>query len=161
MLLPLKHCWGTVSFYIGSGDPQQTYYFLRPNDCISITCMLAATPSPEACPKWAALEEVIAEISAHNKMADAPSRVLIAAEDDRTCAQLREVRMTRPCGFCQFGLHELLDLHNRCCFIFLHYTSFLPGFQRKPIIVMLKSACGWVKVTVSKKGNSVEFAYAY
>jgi DNA excision repair protein ERCC-4 len=51
-------------------------------------------PSLEACPKWEALAEVMEEISEHNKKADekiGPGRVLIAAEDDRTCSQIKEV----------------------------------------------------------------------
>ncbi|XP_052776482.1 DNA repair endonuclease XPF-like isoform X1 [Mya arenaria] len=48
----------------------------------------------DVCPKWEALAEVMAEITDHNSKADpklGPGRVLIAAEDDRTCAQLKEV----------------------------------------------------------------------
>lgn len=51
-------------------------------------------PNLEACPKWEALLEVLDEIGEHNNKADkkyGPGRVLIAAEDDRTCAQIREV----------------------------------------------------------------------
>ncbi|KAL4235664.1 DNA repair endonuclease XPF [Mactra antiquata] len=50
-------------------------------------------PNLEPCPKWKALLEVIEEISTHNKSADvtmAPGRVLIAAEDDRTCSQIKQ-----------------------------------------------------------------------
>ena len=77
-------------------------------------------PALEECPKWAALREVLTEIDGYNKTAtaekaDAPGtdagtaggsdregsegvrsnadqgRVLVAALDDRTCNQLREV----------------------------------------------------------------------
>ena len=48
----------------------------------------------EECPKWKALADVLEEIEKENAEAPAelgPGRVLIAAEDDRTCSQLREV----------------------------------------------------------------------
>ncbi|XP_045159646.2 DNA repair endonuclease XPF-like isoform X1 [Mercenaria mercenaria] len=50
-------------------------------------------PLLEPCPKWEALAEVMEEISEHNKKADEKlghGRVLIAAEDDRTCSQIKE-----------------------------------------------------------------------
>ena len=49
------------------------------------------TPVLEECPKWKALGEIIAEIREHNDTSPDPGRVLIAAEDDRTCSQIREV----------------------------------------------------------------------
>lgn len=51
-------------------------------------------PKLENCPKWKALQDILAEIRKENKSVDpkyGPGRVLIAAEDDRTCCQLREV----------------------------------------------------------------------
>ncbi|XP_052256550.1 DNA repair endonuclease XPF-like [Dreissena polymorpha] len=51
------------------------------------------TPQLEVCPKWTALGQVMEEIASHNAQAVrelGPGRVLIAAEDDRTCAQIRE-----------------------------------------------------------------------
>lgn len=51
-------------------------------------------PSLEPCPKWEALQMVLDEIAEHNCKADekfGAGRVLIAAEDDRTCSQIREV----------------------------------------------------------------------
>ena len=49
------------------------------------------SPQLEECPKWEALGEVIEEIREHNDKSADPGRVLIAAEDDRTCSQIREV----------------------------------------------------------------------
>lgn len=49
----------------------------------------------EECPKWKVLREVLDEIEEENKKADeslGPGRVLIAAQDDRTCSQIKEVR---------------------------------------------------------------------
>jgi len=51
-------------------------------------------PALELCPKWKALSEVLREIDEDIKQMDSdldPGRVLIAAEDDRTCSQLKEV----------------------------------------------------------------------
>jgi len=54
----------------------------------------------EECPKWTALKEALEEIDEDHRSALAadpadlegrPVRVLVAAEDDQTCAQLREV----------------------------------------------------------------------
>ena len=56
-----------------------------------MTVFTTGTPALEECPKWEALGEVIAEIREHNDKSADPGRVLIAAEDDRTCAQIREV----------------------------------------------------------------------
>ncbi|XP_069503931.1 DNA repair endonuclease XPF isoform X2 [Ambystoma mexicanum] len=47
----------------------------------------------ESNPKWEALTEVLKEIESENKNSEAlggPGRVLICANDDRTCAQLKE-----------------------------------------------------------------------
>ena len=48
----------------------------------------------EECPKWKVLREVLDEIGEDIKDADpalGPGRVLVAAQDDRTCSQIREV----------------------------------------------------------------------
>ncbi len=45
----------------------------------------------EECPKWSALSEVLAEIEKLNSKTDKPGRVVIAAADDRTCSQLKQV----------------------------------------------------------------------
>ena len=51
-------------------------------------------PALEECPKWAILKDVLAEIEENNKSADTElgtGCVLIAAQDDRTCSQIKEV----------------------------------------------------------------------
>ena len=61
---------------------------------IHLSACCSDIPNLEPCPKWTALQEVMEEIGEHNSKADkkfGPGRVLIAAEDDRTCAQIREV----------------------------------------------------------------------
>ncbi|KAK6192721.1 hypothetical protein SNE40_004145 [Patella caerulea] len=50
-------------------------------------------PLLENCPKWEALSELLKEIEEENKDADrsaGPTNVLVCAEDDRTCSQLKE-----------------------------------------------------------------------
>ncbi|XP_041359609.1 DNA repair endonuclease XPF-like isoform X2 [Gigantopelta aegis] len=50
-------------------------------------------PVLEECPKWKVLSEILKEIDEENKKCDSNSdrgRVLICAEDDRTCNQLKE-----------------------------------------------------------------------
>lgn len=46
----------------------------------------------EECPKWSALSDIMKEIEEENEQAGdlGPGRVLIAAEDDRTCSQIKE-----------------------------------------------------------------------
>ena len=61
------------------------------NTC-SFLGFVVDTPALEECPKWEALGEVIAEIKEHNDKSPDTGRVLIAAEDDRTCSQIKEVR---------------------------------------------------------------------
>ena len=65
------------------------------DQCFHWTCSflgcIVDTPALEECPKWEALGEIIAEIREHNDTSPDPGRVLIAAEDDRTCSQIREV----------------------------------------------------------------------
>ena len=66
-------------------------------------------PVLEECPKWHALKEVLEEIESYNsqpegagpetdeKLGMGRGRVLVAAADDRTCNQLKEVsQITRP-----------------------------------------------------------------
>ena len=49
-------------------------------------------PALEPCPKWTALLDILKEIRDDIKHADLDQcHVLIAAEDDRTCNQIREV----------------------------------------------------------------------
>lgn len=48
----------------------------------------------EESPKWEALRDILKEIKKENKnlgTEEEPGTVLIAAEDDRTCSQLKEV----------------------------------------------------------------------
>ncbi|KAM4698050.1 DNA repair endonuclease XPF [Rhinophrynus dorsalis] len=63
----------------------------------------------ESNPKWEALSDVLKEIESENKNCEAlggPGRVLICANDDRTCAQLRE--------YIAVGAEALLmRLHNK------------------------------------------------
>ncbi|KAJ8306066.1 hypothetical protein KUTeg_016611 [Tegillarca granosa] len=66
-------------------------------------------PKLEKCPKWKALKEILAEIRKDNKSVDpkyGPGRVLIAAEDDRTCSQLREL-------LCEGADSMLIRLYNK------------------------------------------------
>ena len=57
-------------------------------------------PELEECPKWTALVEVLEEIKQENEERqkdgkdDDPGRVLVAAADDRTCNQIKEVSVT-------------------------------------------------------------------
>ncbi|XP_064626071.1 DNA repair endonuclease XPF-like [Lineus longissimus] len=63
----------------------------------------------EECPKWQALKEVLKEIEDENKNADeelGPGKVLIAAEDDRTCSQIRQY-------LCEGGLGLLTRLYEK------------------------------------------------
>ena len=51
-------------------------------------------PVLEECPKWQALKDILKEIKKENKRVGSEEEsgtVLIAAEDDRTCSQLKEV----------------------------------------------------------------------
>ncbi len=54
-------------------------------------CCFAEEPQLEESPKWQALTEVLEEIKDLNKQDTNPGRVVIAAQDDKTCAQLKEV----------------------------------------------------------------------
>ncbi|XP_033737580.1 DNA repair endonuclease XPF-like [Pecten maximus] len=70
-----------------------------------------ADPEPvfELCPKWKVLSDVLKEIREDNSKQPAdqdPGRVLIAAEDDRTCSQLREY-------LCEGGQSMLVRLFNK------------------------------------------------
>ena len=60
----------------------------------------------EECPKWSALCEVLEEIREENSACDDPGRVLVAAADDRTCSQLKEV-------LCEGGRSLLMRLYNK------------------------------------------------
>lgn len=52
----------------------------------------------EPCPKWKALKDVLAEIEKEHESATLTprdkGRVLVVVEDDRTCTQLHDVRVT-------------------------------------------------------------------
>ncbi|XP_060605869.1 DNA repair endonuclease XPF-like [Ruditapes philippinarum] len=83
-------------------------------------------PSLEACPKWEALAEVMEEISEHNKKADekiGPGRVLIAAEDDRTCSQIKEF-------LCDGSESLLARLFNKSV---ATKGEYIPEVKKKPV----------------------------
>ncbi|XP_071117720.1 DNA repair endonuclease XPF-like [Haliotis cracherodii] len=66
-------------------------------------------PVLEECPKWQVLKEVLREIDEENKKCDpdlGPGRVLVCAEDDRTCSQLKEC-------LCDGGKSMLARLYNK------------------------------------------------
>lgn len=55
---------------------------------------MSTEPVLEESPKWEALRDILKEIKKENKnlgTEEEPGTVLIAAEDDRTCSQLKEV----------------------------------------------------------------------
>lgn len=55
---------------------------------------MSSEPVLEESPKWEALRDILKEIKKENKnlgTEEEPGTVLIAAEDDRTCSQLKEV----------------------------------------------------------------------
>lgn len=54
--------------------------------------IIEVEPSLEPCPKWDGLLDIVKEIRDQVKDADLDQcHILIAAEDDRTCNQIREV----------------------------------------------------------------------
>ena len=67
------------------------------------TCIILEIPMLESCPKWEALQEVVDEITEHHRKCDKTilpqGRVLIAAEDDRTCSQIKEVGINASIAF--------------------------------------------------------------
>ncbi|ESO97764.1 hypothetical protein LOTGIDRAFT_104289 [Lottia gigantea] len=66
-------------------------------------------PLLEDCPKWKALTDLLKEIEEENKDADrsaGPTNVLVCAEDDRTCSQLKEY-------LCEGGRSILFRLYNK------------------------------------------------
>lgn len=66
-----------------------------------------AEPNLEPCPKWEALLDIVKEIRDDIKHADLDQcHVLIAAEDDRTCNQIREV-------LCEGHKSLLIRLYNK------------------------------------------------
>ncbi|CAH1775707.1 unnamed protein product [Owenia fusiformis] len=69
-----------------------------------------AEPLLEACPKWEALSSILEEIVDENKAMEdtalGPGKVLVCAEDDRTCNQLKEY-------LCDGGDAMLRRLYNR------------------------------------------------
>ncbi|KAK3599865.1 hypothetical protein CHS0354_022437 [Potamilus streckersoni] len=72
---------------------------------------LGSAPKPvlEVCPKWKALQDVVSEIEEENKSASqemGPGRVLIAADDDHTCSQIKEY-------LCDGGENLLARLYNK------------------------------------------------
>lgn len=56
---------------------------------------MSTEPVLEESPKWEALRDILKEIKKEKKNSggteEEPGTVLIAAEDDRTCSQLKEV----------------------------------------------------------------------
>ena len=59
-----------------------------------MTFLCILDPTPEESPKWKALKEVLEEIKeTNNRIVGKPGRVVIAAYDDRTCVQIKEVSM--------------------------------------------------------------------
>lgn len=55
---------------------------------------MSTEPVLEESPKWEALRDILKEIKKENKnlgTEEEPGTVLVAAEDDRTCSQLKEV----------------------------------------------------------------------
>lgn len=55
---------------------------------------MSTEPVLEESPKWEALRDILKEIKKENKnlgTEEEPGTVLIAAEDDRTCSQIKEV----------------------------------------------------------------------
>lgn len=87
---------------------------------------LDLTPSLEQCPKWQALSEILAEISEEEDVCceiDSPdssedrdglqngARVLICAEDDRTCSQIKSVsfEMWQEC------VSNILNSYEKIC----------------------------------------------
>lgn len=88
------HAQTTVTTFITWNERRVCSLYIHKCLVINSSAFLEV-PDLEPCPKWEALQEVMEEISEHNSKADGkygPGRVLIAAEDDRTCAQLQEVR---------------------------------------------------------------------
>ncbi|XP_056018962.1 DNA repair endonuclease XPF-like isoform X2 [Ostrea edulis] len=66
-------------------------------------------PVLEECPKWKALRDILKEIKTENKKLDPEDEagaVLIAAEDDRTCSQLKEV-------LCDGSRSMMIRLYNK------------------------------------------------
>ena len=64
---------------------------------LDLNKMLFSDPFLEECPKWGVLKEVLEEIEEENQRMEAgveqgAGAVLVAANDDRTCNQIREVR---------------------------------------------------------------------